>query len=461
MPNQALPTNKRRQPPRRPMPASKSSNANSAKARRTASRWLRQYRVQLRDPSASLAEWATLIDREQQLLDQNSSDTSPAIVLGLLWNLADVHRRLGDQPQMLADVDRMLALDANDAEDTSIKLLQWFVDEQSWDAVDAFLDKYQDRLSRAKESLYEAALARARQGKSDLAESLAAKAAQLHGQRPLESVEIAFDLAREQQFEWSVREYRSVIDGQPIDAHESIVSRVLLSAMLHDHEQYQQAAEVLGPLVKAIESKEGNVGQLYKQIQNYHERSGRVDVPELESLITRYHFYLACQYEQQQDWKQQREQLEEAIRHDETDADVVIAMYRLHDADDAWREATRMRILKLSNQFQQEIDENPNSPSAYNQWAWLISNTEGDYQKAVRYSHRSLELMPNEASLLDTLGRCYYAAGDYANAVKYEREALRRQPYLQVMQRQMALFEKALAEQKGSGDEGQGSAKSD
>jgi hypothetical protein len=300
---------------------------------RTASRWLRQYRLQLRDPAASLAAWPELIDEEQQLLAQYSSDTSPAIVLGLLWNVADVHRRLGDQEALLALVDRMVALDSNDAEDTAVKLLQWFVDEQAWEAVDAFLGKYQDRLARAKESLYEAALARARQGKSDLAEALAEKASKIRGQRTLESVEIAIDLARQQQFEWSVREYRSAIDGQQIDSHESIVARVLLAAMLHDHEQYKEAAEVLEPLVQAIESDEGNVGKLYKQIQNFHERRGSSDLPEQDSLITRYNFYLACDSEQKQDWKKQREQLEEAIRHDETDADVVIAMYRLPEAD--------------------------------------------------------------------------------------------------------------------------------
>ena len=50
------------------------------------------------------------------------------------------------------------------------------------------------------------------------------------------------------------------------------------------------------------------------------------------------------------------------------------------------------------------------------------------------------------ASFLDTLGRCYYAAGDYENAVKYQRQAVEKVDYMQVMQRQLALFEKTLAE---------------
>ncbi len=55
--------------------------------------------------------------------------------------------------------------------------------------------------------------------------------------------------------------------------------------------------------------------------------------------------------------------------------------------------------------------------SAHNQLAWLVSNTEGDYDEALRGSQRSLELRPDTAGYLDTLGRCFYAKGDYKNAV--------------------------------------------
>jgi tetratricopeptide (TPR) repeat protein len=119
----------------------------------------------------------------------------------------------------------------------------------------------------------------------------------------------------------------------------------------------------------------------------------------------------------------------------------------------------KQRLLQLTQTFQQEIDQDPTNPSPYNQWAWVVSNTEGDFQKAIRYSHRSLELNDNgeagAASYLDTLGRCYYAAGDFETAVKYERQAIEKVSYMQVMHRQLALFEKALAEKnaKSSGAE--------
>ncbi len=47
-----------------------------------------------------------------------------------------------------------------------------------------------------------------------------------------------------------------------------------------------------------------------------------------------------------------------------------------------------------------------------NQFAWLVANTQGDVQAALESSRRSLELIPDDPGYLDTLGRCYFAAGD-------------------------------------------------
>ena len=56
------------------------------------------------------------------------------------------------------------------------------------------------------------------------------------------------------------------------------------------------------------------------------------------------------------------------------------------------------------------------------------------------------------------MGRCYYAVGDYENAIKNEREAIRLIPHMQVMQRQLAMFERGGCE-KGAGVGGRGSGK--
>ena len=421
---------------------------------RAAAMWLRQYFVQLRDPAASVDVWKQLVDHEAAHLAEKADETSVEIVLGLLWNLADVHRQLDQNQQLAGTMDRMLQLDADLLEQTVIDLLGWLTEHESWDSLEQFLRDHSGRFAHVKRPLYYAAMARAKQGKKDLAEELASQAAEIEALTS-DSLLAAKDLEEHRQFEWSVREYRLAIDRQPIASHEVMIARIYLAGLLHDYERHQQAAEEIEPLVKAVRG-EAAVGQRYAEIQKFYESRGG-GLPESEALAARLHYYRACQYREEKDWQRVRDELELAIRFDPTDADVLIAMYRVPDADEKWRQATREKIRDLARRFQREIDEDPSDPTPYNQWAWLVSNTEGDFQKAIRYSHRSIGLIPPgasesaAASFLDTLGRCYYAAGDYKNALKYQRQAVAKVDYMQVMQRQLALFEATLA-QKGEGE---------
>jgi tetratricopeptide (TPR) repeat protein len=425
---------------------------------RVAAAWLRQYVEQLRDPASSVAPWQKFVDSETAKLEEGTDETNSEVVCGLVWNLADVHRQLDNTQLFSAAVGRMIDLDSDDSEDTTTRLLAWLTKHKSWQVLDEMLAKHEDRLQQSKRALYYAALARSRQGKADIAEQLAQKANALEPQAALESFITAHELEEHSQFEWAVREYRRTVDKEAVDSHEGILSRVYLASLLHDYEKHEEAAETLEPLVKSVQG-EGRVGQLYSKLQKYYV--DRLSLPEAHALAARMHYYRAWQYREEDDHRRERDALELAIRSDPTDADVLIAMYRLEDADEKWREAVRRRIRDLAQSFQHDIDSNPSDPTAYNQWAWLVSNTEGDFQKAIRYSQRSLELIPPDAGeaagggFLDTLGRCYYAAGDFENAVKYQREAVEKVDYMQVMHRQLALFEKALAEKQGAGSEEQ------
>jgi tetratricopeptide (TPR) repeat protein len=415
---------------------------------RIAAVWLRQFMVQLRDPSASVAAWQKLIDDEVSQLERSAADTSPTIVSGLLWNLGDVHRQLDNRSAVFGVVDRMIGIDPDSVEKTSVELLEWISEHQAWDVLDQFLAKHQPKLEQSKRPLYHAALARAKQGKSTDAEDLAKKAAELDSQRDLESFITAKELEEHNKFDWAEREYRRNINDKKFD-HEGILARVYLARMLHDYEKHGEAADVLSPLAKAVEN-EGQIGQLYTELQRYYRR--RLDLPEAEPLSARTHYYRALQYRDVKDYEKERAELTEAIKFDSSDPDVLIAMYRVPGSDEKWMNDVRQRIANLSRQVDQQIDERPNDPDAYNQWAWLISNTEGDFHKAIRYSHKSIELIPRGsgeaagASFLDTLGRCYFAAGDLENAVKYQRQAVAKVDYMQVMNRQLAQFEKALME---------------
>jgi tetratricopeptide (TPR) repeat protein len=153
--------------------------------------------------------------------------------------------------------------------------------------------------------------------------------------------------------------------------------------------------------------------------------------------------------------------LTKAIKKDPTDADVLIALYRLPDQTEARRKETRRLIDKAVGIFQAKVAiaaikrVDPNSEigidlaTRCNQFAWLVGNTVGEVDagrgdEAIQASLRSVELRPDAAGYLDTLGRCYYARDDFVNAVKYQSEAARRDPHSRLIQRQLDLFQKAL-----------------
>ncbi len=419
---------------------------------RMPAQWLRQLVIQQRDPASSVAGWRQFIDQESAQLGKNLGDTSSDVLLGLNWNMADVYRQIGDQQALGNARDQMITYAAEASDKTLVSLLAWMTEHKSWDMLDAFIAKHQSRLEQSKSPLYYAALARAAEGKKDQAEELAAKAALFPSQEgTLEGLSIARDLEERSQFEWAVREYRQAIEKQSPDSIDSFLGRIWLANLLHDYEHEKEAAEALEPLAKAVRS-EGRLAQEYRRLARiYHDQ---IDFPTPSEVVSRYRFYLASQYQDEKDWQRARGELELAIEADPMNADVLIDMYRLPETDAQWRKNVLARIHDLCQTFEKDIEKNSSDATAYNQWAWLVSNTEGDYQQAVRYSHRSLELNKRgesgAASFLDTLGRCYYAVGDYENAVKYEREAVAKVGYLKVMQRQLAEFEKALADKKAN-----------
>ena len=59
-----------------------------------------------------------------------------------------------------------------------------------------------------------------------------------------------------------------------------------------------------------------------------------------------------------------------------------------------------------------------------------------------------MDLRKDSPGYLDTLGRCYYAADDLENAIKYQKQAVELDPDSQQMRRQLKMFETALKEKE-------------
>jgi len=93
-----------------------------------------------------------------------------------------------------------------------------------------------------------------------------------------------------------------------------------------------------------------------------------------------------------------------------------------------------------------DIAAHPDDASQYNQYAWLIGNTEGNLDEAQKYSQKSLELMPDNAAFYDTLARVCYAKKDYDHALKYQQRAAELEPHSGLIAKQLELFRKAREE---------------
>jgi len=246
-------------------------------------------------------------------------------------------------------------------------------------------------------------------------------------------------------YDWSENEYRLVISAQKTENRTTLDARYFLADMLFDLGKIKEAAEVVQGAVDAIKT---NSGLLQQSLRSSATVRGTAA------------FYHAMYYGSIGDHAKQIELLDKAIGLEPSQPNYLIAMYRVEKADKSWREATLKRISVAAERLRDEIrnaGQNPrlenridveNLAEKNNELAWLISNTVGDFQEALRYSLKSLELNPGSGSNLDTLGRCYYAVGDLEKAVETQKMALEKSPYYQQIHRQLKFFEEELAKQK-------------
>jgi uncharacterized Ntn-hydrolase superfamily protein len=80
----------------------------------------------------------------------------------------------------------------------------------------------------------------------------------------------------------------------------------------------------------------------------------------------------------------------------------------------------------------------------YNNLAWEFALRKVYPEKTLAAALKAHTLDPEDANIMDTVAEAYYAMGDYENAIRYEKEALEREPENQFFARQLEKFQKAL-----------------
>jgi tetratricopeptide (TPR) repeat protein len=446
--------------------------------------WIELYLREVDDPQHAVADWAAANEAELKVYKDEKGVTDYLTVRALLNRHLEHCNELNLDNELAAALISCIELyhDANQPIGLDAGLgwaMRWIISHEKWKALTSLEDKYEHNFKQNRALLYYLAAAAASAGRSERATELAEQAFnlthpsdedsarrifaseyaalsnlawaersdELAGAAESVRTAVASAVASLGHVDWAEREYRRVIEKNPIIDKNAMEARSDLAIWMHDREEYQAAADLLGEFCDAVDVDATARRALIAEIDDDPKFGGGRET--VRGIEARRYFYLACVDEQRKDFEAQRTNLSRAADKFSQDPDILIALYRLPTGTDDERQAVTANIRRVASEMQEMIDDYPTAPGVYNQWAWLIANTEGDQQKAVEYSLKSLELAPEEPSYLDTLGRCYYAVGDYKNAVESQRKAVKLAPHYRVMQRQLALFEDALAKQSG------------
>jgi tetratricopeptide (TPR) repeat protein len=427
---------------------------------RPGAQWLLAEIRSEQDPEASISDWDRLIDEELATLASSPADTSSDIILTLQRKEVDGLLKLNHRDRALQVMRKMIAVNKGDAQSLE-QLTEWLIKREAFDLVDETAKRYAGAFQSKPVLMYFLAETRGLRGQKDQAEKLAQQAAQLVSEGDFaERCRVAGKLRMRGLFEWSEREYKRVMDSK-IDQAEAVFARVVCAEMLHDLDRDHDAAPMLQVLVDAM-NRDKNVEQ---RVQQEGQIDPRLDPRTIRSTM---HFYSACDFEKLKDRPQEWVQLEKSLSLDPTNADVMIAMYRADDGNETHSKRAKELVRKTAEQWRSQIPTlagQPDEATMCNQYAWLVGNTEGDYDQAIQYSHKSIQLALQRyqntdndsdanpwgdsterepAGFIDTLAHCYAGKGDYENAVKYQMRAAELEPHTMTIVRAVDEFKAKL-----------------
>jgi hypothetical protein len=291
--------------------------------------------------------------------------------------------------------------------------------------------------------LYRLAAAQADLGDGEAAEKTAAEAREVYpvGRETQQRAHLqtALVLQRQGRIVWAAREYELVSQsGWSASARSA---RMRHAEMLHDQGNDLEAAEVLKKLVVPEDERIRLV--LEKQQEILQETRARME------------YFYANHWKAQGDQAKHRQHLDKALEADPLELDTLITCYQLPEQTPEYRAKIVRLIEEAAKNLQKEIEEGEGpytKANRYNQYAWLVGNTEGNVDLALEYAHQAVQIMPDSGAYLDTLAHVYFGKGDYASAVKYQSEALEADPHSGLLKRKLDRFRKALEAQQKTED---------
>lgn len=430
-------------------------------SKRPAVAWLQLYSRTLVDRAATSDEWQTVLKKERELLALRPELTDRQVVRDLYrWQVKSL-QQLNRETEVIALMRESIDLLESDSTQVT-EFVDWLVHRRAWQVVIEVGNKFPHLVREDSVLMYLQAHAYESLKQPEPAAELAQAALELRADNLEEHLVVARKLEENWGlFVYSEREYREVMKKAAAGSYADFKARFQLSEQLHDRGLELKAAECLKPAVELMfpEGDEAK-GEIARETA---KRAYRMP----EGARSRMHYFFSRHYHEQKDFEKEKKSLGDALASDPTDADVLIARFRLPNLNAEERTEINQQVDDTASKFRDDLNDwreaaeaatdeqerascNFQLAVACNQFAWLVGNTRGDFDEALKWSQRSVEIRAEEGGYWDTLAHCYYTKGDFENAVKTQTHAVKLQPHSGQIRRMLVVFEKALADQKSA-----------
>lgn len=353
---------------------------------------------------------------------------------------ADKRDAAMDESRLLlrACFDPQKERDAATAAEEAAGMVVWLVERGLPEAVDLLAADRPELIRSDALVGYAAAVAEKARHHDAPAEKLAAAAlAQTAGTNAefVDRLQTAILLSKWGATDWANREYTTLVENPQTPAAQFALAAIMFAEFLHDQEREDEAAACLRRLLDGRKGKndgkgEGGGDPILQQV-------GR----DPRSIRSRMHYFESCAAALRGDAPARRKAIDDSLRAYAKDVDALIGLYTLPDNTPAQKADAVARIRRALEQIDNEIQAVPDDTNGYNEYAWLVANTEGDLQKATRYSKLSLVKSFDSSSYLDTLAHCQAAAGNKSAAVRTQSLALRQEPHNRTIRKNLARFQ--------------------
>ena len=289
-------------------------------------------------------------------------------------------------------------------------------------------ESLQNTLQDQSLTLYAVASCEQANGNDVLAAEMAGRAFALSSDKTDQQMLAAIRLDHWGLVDWADREYRRVISSPKLSAQQIIPLSIQWAELLNDFDRCEKASAVLQQMLSGSHGTVKNIRVM--DSLGYSK----------DALTARQKYFVSRSAKENGDRGRERQDLDEALKEYPEEIDTLIAYYHFPGLSSVDRSRIMTLIEKALRKLQQRIDQEPDAANSYNEYAWLVANTEGDLARATRYSKRSLELDFDSASFLDTLAHCYAAKKNSEEAIRCQVVALRKDPGSNTIKKNLQKF---------------------